>query len=402
MSRERKPARLWKKPASNGRSALWIIKDGGRSISTGVIAQPFETCPPEAAERSLADYIASKYSPARTRRDVDLIDIADVLAIYHEDRRESFETELYKRRFDARIIRLNDFLGGTMLGSLTTKLCNDYVKHRGNTGGARRDLEDLRAAIGHHAKQNLHHAVINVALPSKGKARERWLTRDEAAKLIWAAWRHREVQTIHRGPRKGEKVVTDKHPLRHIARFILIGVYTGTRASAISAASPYRKEGHSYVDLDAGVFHRLQIGKRVTNKRQPPVALPTRLVTHMRRWKDRKIINDHFVEWNGEAVTSVKNGFARAVKVAGLSIDEGNVTPHTLRHTAATWLMQRGVDLWQSSGFLGMSPETLKNVYGHHHPDFMRTAADAIARKGSRTNQLSNRLSEKTLKTVSI
>nr|WP_249788479.1 tyrosine-type recombinase/integrase [Bradyrhizobium sp. G127] len=322
------------------------------------------------------------------------------MAIYHEDRRESFETDLYKKRFDARITRLNDFLGGTMLGSLTTKLCNDYAKHRGNAGGARRDLEDLRAAIGHHAKQNLHHAVINVALPPKGKARERWLTRDEAAKLIWAAWRHREVQTIHRGPKKGEKVVTDKHPLRHIARFILIGLYTGTRASAIAAASPYRKEGHSYVDLQTGVFHRLPIGKRVTNKRQPPVALPTRLVAHMRRWMDRKIIKDHFVEWNGEAVASVKNGFARAVEIADLSTEEGNVTPHTLRHTAATWLMQRGADLWQSSGFLGMSPETLKNVYGHHHPDFMRAAADAITRKQNSANQLSNRLSEKKMKTL--
>lgn len=190
-------------------------------------------------------------------------------------------------------------------------------------------------------------------------------------------------------------MVTDKYPLRHIARFILIGIYTDTRASAIAAASPYRKERHSYVDLETGVFHRLSIGKRVTNKRQPPVALPAWLVAHMRRWLNRKIIKEPFIEWNGEAVASGKTGFARAVEVAGLSIEEGNVTPHTLRHTAATWLMQRGADLWQSSGFLGMSPETLKNVYGHHHPDFKREAADAITSKQTSANQLSNRLSAK-------
>jgi integrase len=326
-----------------------------------------------------------------------VIDIADVLAIYHEDRREGFETELYKRRFDARILRLNDFFGGTMLGSLTAKLCNDYVKKRGSSGGARRDLEDLRAAIGHHANQNLHHAVINVTLPAKGESRDRWLTRDEAAKLLWAAWTHREKQTHHRGKFKGQKIATDKRPLRHVARFILIGLYTGTRAGAIATASPYKKEGRSFVDLEAGVFHRLKIGKRATNKRQPPVALPDRLLAHMRRWKDRKLIADHFVEWNGEGVTSVKNGFARAVEVAKLSTKDGNVTPHTLRHTAATWLMQRGTEIWEAAGYLGMSEQTLRTVYGHHHPDFQRKAAAAITSKPKKEiNRLSKRLSEKT------
>ena len=69
--------------------------------------------------------------------------------------------------------------------------------------------------------------------------------------------------------------------------------------------------------------------------------------------------------------------------------EDGNVTPHTLRHTAATWLMQRAVPLWEAVGFLGMSPETLKNTYGHHHPDFMRTAAEAITSQGTKLNRLS-------------
>ena len=29
--------------------------------------------------------------------------------------------------------------------------------------------------------------------------RHRWLERSEAARLLWAAWRHKEEQTIHRG-----------------------------------------------------------------------------------------------------------------------------------------------------------------------------------------------------------
>jgi integrase len=40
------------------------------------------------------------------------------------------------------------------------------------------------------------------------------------------------------------------------------------------------------------------------------------------------------------------------------------------RHTAATWLMQAGVDAFEAAGYLGMSVETLLEVYGHHHPAF--------------------------------
>ena len=66
-----------------------------------------------------------------------------------------------------------------------------------------------------------------------------------------------------------------------------------------------------------------------------------------------------------------------ACKRAGLH----GVTPHTLRHTAATWIMQRGVPTWEAAAFLSMSEATLTQVYGHHHPDYMRAAADAIGNR---------------------
>jgi integrase len=171
-----------------------------------------------------------------------------------------------------------------------------------------------------------------------------------------------------------------KRPLRHLARFILIGLYTGTRAGAIAAASPHREEGRSFVDLNAGIFYRLAQGRRATNKRQPPVPLPSRLLAHMRRWERLGVAKQHFVEWHGKAVASVKTAFSTAVRLTGLSVAEGNVTPHTLRHTAATWLMQNGAPMWDAAGFLGMSEKTLRDVYGHHHPEYLRVAAAAIAR----------------------
>src|SRR5450756_1893481 len=94
--------------------------------------------------------------------------------------------------------------------------------------------------------------------------------------------RSRMIWPLHAGPDKGRRIPTNKRPLRHLARFILIGIYTGTRAGAIATASPVRAEGRSFVDLDQGIFYRLAQGKRVTNKRQPPAPIPPRLLAHMR------------------------------------------------------------------------------------------------------------------------
>ena len=48
-----------------------------------------------------------------------------------------------------------------------------------------------------------------------------------------------------------------------------------------------------------------------------------------------------------------------------------------MRHTAATWQMQAGVMLAEAAGYLGMSPQTMWNVYGHAHPEYQERAAKA-------------------------
>src|ERR1700730_14742404 len=246
------------------RKAVWVIRDGQRDFATGCLGGPADKGPPEPAQRALAEYIAKKYRPSRKARDIEEIDIADVLSIYLDD---CGDDQADRKKFEGRISRLNSFWGGRMLSDVSTATFREYVKVRGNTGGARRDLEDLRAAIGHHASDNLHRAIVNVWLPLKGAPRDRWLTRSEVALLLWACWRHREIQTRHRGSDRGRKLPTDKRPLRHLARFILIGVYTGTRATAIAAASPQPAAGRSFVHLDEGIFYRLAQGMKATNKR---------------------------------------------------------------------------------------------------------------------------------------
>jgi integrase len=63
------------------------------------------------------------------------------------------------------------------------------------------------------------------------------------------------------------------------------------------------------------------------------------------------------------------------------------ISPHTLRHTAATWLMQRGADPWQVAGYLGMSLDVLLNTYGHHHLDYLSDAVEKIVRREAKTER---------------
>jgi hypothetical protein len=124
-----------------------------------------------------------------------------------------------------------------------------------------------------------------------------------------------------------------------------------------------------FPETDWQAFH-----KETSDTGADPASAPRPYAALERAQADRQ---SYFVEFNGKPVASVKKGFRSAVRLAGLP---GKVTPHTLRHTAATWLMQRGVPIWEASGFLGMSPEGLQEVYGH--PDHLLAAATAIGQKG--------------------
>ena len=48
-----------------------------------------------------------------------------------------------------------------------------------------------------------------------------------------------------------------------------------------------------------------------------------------------------------------------------------DVTPHTLRHTRATHLLQLGVDIWDVAGLLGDTVSTIERTYGHYSPDYL-------------------------------
>jgi integrase len=118
---------------------------------------------------------------------------------------------------------------------------------------------------------------------------------------------------------------------------------------------------------------------------------PARMVTAAgarRELEDlRSAINHHRTEGLC-SVASVRKSFAAAVRAAKI---DRHITPHICRHTAATWAMQQGSDIWDAAGYLGMSPELLERVYGHHHPDFQSDVAARMSGQNRDRNTVNKR-----------
>jgi len=170
MPRHSKGARLWLQPSrrdQHGRiveQAVWVIRDGRLKRSTG-----FGQGEAAEAERALADYIAVKYrAPRISNRDPAACKVPDVVAIYAED---VAHKHARPQETAARLGRILNFFGETTLAGINRKSCDAYVRQRGAQAAARRELEDLRAAIRHHWEAGLCAALTPVVLPERGQRR---------------------------------------------------------------------------------------------------------------------------------------------------------------------------------------------------------------------------------------
>ena len=80
-------------------------------------------------------------------------------------------------------------------------------------------------------------------------------------------------------------------------------------------------------------------------------------------------------EYAGRLILKERKGWDRARELAGLGED---VTPHVLKHTCITWLLQNRVPIWEVAGFVGTSEKVIRDVYGHHSTGSLERSANRI------------------------
>jgi integrase len=373
MPRRNKGARLYLR-ARSGREPTWVILDSGKEISTGACDKDIR-----AAEAALEEYLGSKRHPNFGRGHPASVLIDDVLAEYGDKHAPTPTT----RRADLIGIAMDHLLGffsGRACAAVTSATCAEYVRwrttqadRRAKRNGrpvkastARRELVVLSAALRWCWKEGKLDRPIPVALPPQAEPRERHLNRCEAAALLAGALGWDRTGRRHRAKIN-----------RHLARFILLAIYTGTRHDAILRLQWVPNLTGGWIDLDSAVLYRRPSEAVDSPKRRPPLPIPPRLMPHLRRWHG--LTARYLIEWAGKPISSQeRRAWHTARDLAGLGPE---VTPHILRHTCATMLLQLGVTVYDVAGVLGTTEDVIRRTYGHHAQDHLRQAVAAFSRR---------------------
>jgi integrase len=178
-------------------------------------------------------------------------------------------------------------------------------------------------------------------LPDASPPRDRWLKDDEVKRLFAAA--------------------AGKH---RIELFLWLALETGARRTAILELR------WEQVDWETGVIHYLPAGEAQSRKRRASVPISASLrPILMRAYEER---NTPYVMGRPTPIRDALVAVAAAAGVAG-------VTPHVLRHTAATRMARAGVPLWLIAKVLGNTVEQVENVYAKHSPEMLVSAVEAIS-----------------------
>ena len=310
------------------------------------------------AKERMKVFVAKLLQPKNAQPDDILLE--SLLQQYHDDHGSDAKSADTAERT---IEHLKSYYVGKSVAYINKTSNKEYEKDRRAAAWANstinRARNTLRAALNHAVENGDLVAAPHIPTLPEPPAKERWLQRVEAAKLLWAV-----------------------KPARwyYMRWVVLIGMYTGARHEAILSLTWDR------VDLKTGRIDFRRPGEPETKKRRPNAPVNPVLVMFLRyAWKREtrlakeqgRSICKYVVHHRGGQLKSVKFAFKAAVKRAKLK----DVTAHTLKHTCVTWLLRDKVPVWQVSGLTATSVATIERVYGHHIQDDLQDALMLVHRQ---------------------
>lgn len=197
-----------------------------------------------------------------------------------------------------------------------------------------REFSVLKAALNLARRQGLIESIPAIPTLPSADARQRWLTRAEAARLLWAS---------RAGP-------------PYLKLFIRIAIYTGARREAILGLT------WQQIDLHNRRIDFALPGRKRTNKRRAVVPIAGALL---------RALEKAYSERKGQTLFQVAN-VRGSLSRAGTRAKLGHISANVLRHTTATWIMMSGGSLWDGMKMLGHSKPATFLRYAKNDPDYLR------------------------------
>jgi integrase len=206
-----------------------------------------------------------------------------------------------------------------------------------------RELTTLRTALNWAKRERwITGDLPYIEMPPQPPPRDRWLTRDEADRLLAAAG------------------------ASHAKLFLALCLYTAGRSGAI------RELTWDRVDLAAGL---IDLGYVAGGKNRAVVPIAAKLRPMLEEARKASTCR-YVIEYASEPVKSLKTATRGAAKRAKLP----GVTPHLLRHSAATWMAMAGVSMEEIGRLLGHRDVRVTwRIYAKYSPEYLRGAIDALS-----------------------
>lgn len=245
------------------------------------------------------------------------------------------------------------FLAAKPLSAIESFDIERYKKARRSAGAAKATVNRELATLSHLLNQAVEwkwikSKSVRIARFKEDNQRIVYLTDEQCAALLEAA-------------------ASDHN--ENIHAFVMVGLHTGMRHAEILAV---RRE-----DVDVGK-RVIWVPQAKAGSREQPIT--RELAEYLSRRMDMLLPGCEWVFPSPGSATghvhTIRKAFRRSAERAGLDPDQ--ITPHTLRHTAVTHLVQSGVDLPTVQRISGHKTLSMVARYAHQSGSHIEAAMDRL------------------------